>query len=134
MKPAVKIANSTPAEISRGDVFTPKQNFSIGRDPDLYSLDRLPHRAPARIEWMVEGCDGRSLRESIALDHDIPELAPEFLERGLERRGADDEAPELPAEAPVYAPVLPPFPVPRAVSRRSAGFRYRQQDVIAQQF
>ena len=57
---------------------------------------------------MIQRDDRRGLGEPVALDDDEPELAPELLELGVERRGADDERPELQAEQPMDAPVAPP--------------------------
>ena len=65
----------------------------------------VPRRARKR---MIEGDDRCRLREPVALDDEKPETRPERLQLGVERRGTDDERPELHAEHPVHTPVAPP--------------------------
>src|SRR6185436_20261508 len=59
-------------------------------------------------ERMVQRDDGRGLGQPVALDDHEPELAPERLERRIERRRADDEGPELHPERAVDAAIAPP--------------------------
>src|SRR5579862_2749340 len=82
---------------------------------------------------MVQGRDGGGFGESITLDDDIAEFAPELFESGVERRGADDEAPEFPAEAAMHAAILPPFAIPLAAARGIGGFGNGVHDVVAQE-
>src|SRR5205823_3617299 len=114
VEPSFGIANTALAEVPRRDVLAAQQHFAIGRDTDLNPLDRFPNRALARIEWVIESGDRRGFGQAVTLDHHVPELAPEFLERRIERGRADDEAPEFPAEAAVHAAILPPLQIPFA--------------------
>ena len=47
---------------------------------------------------MIERDDRRRLGQPVALNDDEAEALPELLERGRQRRGADDKRPELQAE------------------------------------
>ena len=67
---------------------------------------------------MVQRDDRRGFGQAVALDDDEAEPLPELLERGGERRGADDERPELHAEHPVDAAVAPPARRNRQPRRR----------------
>src|SRR3954451_12865458 len=57
---------------------------------------------------MVQGDDGRGLSQSVALNDDEAELAPECFERRVEWRRADDEGPELQSEGAVNSAIPPP--------------------------
>src|ERR1019366_5649851 len=134
MQPAIRIANAALAVITRRDVLAPQQDLAVRSDPYLDAFNRLTDRAPARIERMVQRRNRGRLREPVALDHDIAQFAPEFLQRRIEWRSAHHEAPELPAQTPVYAPVLPPLPVPLPAACGRTGLGHGLQDVIPQQF
>ena len=88
-------------EVAGRDVLAAHEDLAVGGDLHLDAGDRLADRSLLRAERMIQRDDRRRLGQAVALDHDEPELAPERFELGLERRGADDERPELPAEQPM---------------------------------
>src|SRR2546425_2096249 len=81
------------------------------------------------MKWMVERDDRRRLGQAVALHDQEAELAPEPLEFRLERRGAADDAPELPAEEPVRGPVAPPAPQEMAAGQH-VGLGGDRQDAL----
>ena len=98
------------AEVALRDVLAPHEDLAVVGDLHLDAGDGLADRSLAGAERMVEADDGRRLGEAVALDHHEAEPAPELLERRIERRGADDEAPELQSEEPVRPAIAPPAP------------------------
>src|SRR6478672_11342983 len=83
---------------------------------------------------MVERHDGCGFRQSVALHDEESELAPERLELRLERGGAADDAPELPAEESMNGAVMPPAPHPMSLGQAIRLTRLREQpfDVLAE--
>ena len=81
---------------------------------------------------MIQADDRRRLGEAVALHDDESELAPERLERAVERRRADDKRPEFQAEHAMNPAEMPPAPHP--VPRRARARRLRRdaQHVLAQ--
>src|SRR5438067_10405538 len=61
---------------------------------------------------MVEADDRRRFGKPVSLNDDAAALAPEGLELGLERGGADYERPEFPAEHPMDVAIAPPAQQP----------------------
>ena len=113
-------------------VVTAHQDLAVRAELHVDAPDRPADRAPPRAERMVEGHDGRRLRQPVALDDEKAQPRPERLELGIEGRGADHEGPELEAEQPVDAPVAPP--AAGHVGRRMlpGGFRGEAQHMVAQ--
>ena len=83
-------------------------------------------RSALGAERVIQRDDRRGLGQAVALDDDEPEPAPERLELGIERRGADDERPELQAEQPMDPPVAPPAPATSASLRADGSRRLRR--------
>ena len=82
---------------------------------------------------MIERDDGRGFREPVALNHHEAHPPPELLEIGRERRGADDERPELEAERGMHPAVPPPAAGNgHAGWRRLVRFGEGARDVLAQ--
>jgi hypothetical protein len=86
------------------------------------------------VERVVQRDNGRRLGETVALNHQKPELSPEGFERRVQRRRAADDAPELPAEQAMGLPVTPPAPEPVPTFERIGRGRDRKDplEVFAQ--
>ena len=115
------------AVIAGRHVLAAHENLAVGRDLDVDAADRFADRSLARRERMVQRHDRRGLGEPVALDDDKAEPAPERLERRLERRGADDERPELQTEQSMHRAIPPPALRDASLflrgTRRTSGYR-----------
>ncbi len=121
------------AEIAFRDVVAPDEDLAVLGDLHLDAGNGLADRSLAGAEGVIQADDRRRLGEAVALDHHEAEPAPELLERRIERRGADDEAPELQPEEPVRAAIPPPAPREVLFARRRLGrLGRRPQHVLAQ--
>ena len=99
-------------EVAARDVVAADEDLAVLGDLHLDARDRLADGAAGGAERMVEGHDRRGFGQPVALDDEKPEPPPERFELGIERRGADDERPELEAEHAVDGAVEPPAPEP----------------------
>ena len=95
-------------EVAARDVLAAHEDLAVVGDADLDAGDRRADRSLARLERVVQRDDRRGFGEAVALDDGEPHAPPELLEVGRQRRGADDERPELQAERRVHAAVAPP--------------------------
>ena len=98
----------TRVEVPFRHVVAAHENLAVRRNFHFHACDRLAHGPFLRLERVIQRDDGRRFGQAIALDDHVSELAPERFEIAVERRGADDERPELPAEHAVDLAVLPP--------------------------
>ena len=116
--PARRLVGAGGLVVAGRDVVAADEDLAVGRDLHLHAADRRADRALRRAQRMVERDDRRRLGEAVALHDEEAELAPERFELRIERRGAADDAPELPAEQPMDVAVAPPAPRPVLAGER----------------
>src|SRR6516225_4959450 len=95
------------AVIAGHDVCAAHQNLAVGGNLDVNAGQRLPNRAAAGMERMVECDNGRSLSQPIALHDEKTEAGPEVFRLPIESRSADHESQEPKAKKAVTAPISP---------------------------
>src|SRR6185295_4984029 len=119
-------------EVALRHVLAAHEDLAVRRDLHLDAGHGLADRALLRPEGVIEAHDRRGFREAVTLDDHESQLAPERLERRVERSRADDERPELQAEQSMNFPEMPPAPHPMALRTWRRGLRRDAQDVLAQ--
>src|SRR5262249_54723307 len=97
-------------------VFPADEDLSVGGNADFHASTRCADGAGRRLEGMIQRDDRRGFGETVPLNNEKSQLPPERFELGLERRGAADQAPELPAKETMALAVAPPPPEPMLVT------------------
>ena len=115
-------------EVFANDTVSADENFAVIGDPDLLAADHFTQRASSDAERVIHRDHGTRFSESVALDYQQADSAPERLGFGIQRGATDNESPELESERTMGVPVAPP-PPQRAAARRRNRSRTRMDSL-----
>src|SRR5262249_44059371 len=103
-----EVSSAQPLTTLAGDTLAPDQDFAIRRDHHILTGHDLSQRSALCAEWMIDGDDRTGFRQTITLNHCVPELSPKLFQLGIDARAAHDKCPELPTEGRVDFSIAPP--------------------------
>src|SRR5262249_55050198 len=100
-----EVTGMKPFSLCRCDVLAAYQNFAVGRDHYILTLDNLSERTRACVKRMIDCNDRAGFSQSIPLDNGEPLSFPELFKFRIDTRAAYHESPELPSKSPMDSPM-----------------------------